>query len=280
MSPEKIIYRNTNRHDEFLQAARIIAKKISTIEGVVGILATGGIGRGYCDDYSDLDLIVYANDEKVLDIGNYIAIGWLMYKNIDLDTPVESYEQALRANSPSDHWSQVMRWDRQNSILLFDSENRIRDLLKAKLVFPERERQQILKECTQEVEEFLVYSFDMWEQRGSVVNLADLLITSAKWLIQWIYAKNGKFQPYLPKWLFYYLENGQVPEAEFFELIKKPFIGPISTVEEARQIRDELFALCGKIGLGFRFETIDEAFQYCRNQWENASAETKHYLSW
>jgi len=280
MSQEKLVYRNDNRRDEFLQAAKAVSNKISTIEGVVGILATGGIARGYCDDYSDLDLIVYTNEEKVVEIGNYIAVGWLMHKNIGLDTPVESYEKALQADSPSDYWSQVMRWDRQNSILLFDSENRIRDLLRAKLVFPEWERQQLQKEYADKVEEYLVYSFDMWEQRGALVNLADLLITSTKYLIQWIYASNGKFQPYLPKWLFYYLENGQVPEAEFFDIIQKPFVGPITTAEEARQIRDELLDLCGKIGLRFRFGTINEVFQHCRYNWEQASARTKHYLSW
>jgi predicted nucleotidyltransferase len=280
MFQEKLVYRNENRRDEFLRAAEAISKKISTIEGVVGILATGGIARGYCDDYSDLDLIVYTNEEKVVEIGSDIAVGWLMYKDIGLDTPVESYEKALQADSPSDYWSQVMRWDRQNAILLFDAENRIRDLLSAKIVFPEWERQQLLKEYADKVEETLVQSFDMWEQRGALVNLADLLITSTKYLIQWIYARNGKFQPYLPKWLFYYLENGQVPEAEFFDVLQKSFVGPITTTEEARQIRDELLDLCGKIGLSFKFGTITEVFQHCSNNWEQASAETKRYLSW
>lgn len=54
---KKVKYKGENRYNEFLSAAKIISKKISKIEGVVGILATGGIGRGYCDDYSDLDLI-------------------------------------------------------------------------------------------------------------------------------------------------------------------------------------------------------------------------------
>lgn len=102
MSQEKLVYRNDNRRDEFLRAARAISKKISTIEGVVGIIASGGIARGYCDDYSDLDLIVYASEEKVVEIGNYVAVGWLMHQNIGLDTPIESYEKALQADSPSD----------------------------------------------------------------------------------------------------------------------------------------------------------------------------------
>ena len=280
MSPRRLIYRHENRRDEFLRAAEAVSERISTIEGVVGILATGGIARGYCDDYSDLDLIVYAHEEKVAEIADYVAVGWLMHKNIGLDTPVESYEKALQADSPSEYWSQVMRWDRQNSILLFDSENRIKDLLKSKIVFPEQERQQLEKDYSEKVEEYLVYSFEMWEKRGSVVNLADLLITSTKYLILWIYAKNGKFQPYLPKWLFYYLENKQVPESEFFDIIQKPFVGPVRTPKEAREIRSELLDLCNKFGLRFRFRTFDELFRHCRDNWEHASVRTKHYLGW
>jgi predicted nucleotidyltransferase len=94
----KVKYRSKNRYNEFLSAAEIISEKISKIEGVVGILATGGIGRGYCDDYSDLDLIVYVDDRKVK-IKEYIAVGCLRYKEIGLDTPIESYQKALSHKS-------------------------------------------------------------------------------------------------------------------------------------------------------------------------------------
>jgi len=66
------------------------------------MLATGGIGRGYSDDYSDLDLIVYADHKKVKENRKYIAVVFLRYKNIKLDTPVESYEKALNQKSPSE----------------------------------------------------------------------------------------------------------------------------------------------------------------------------------
>jgi hypothetical protein len=48
----KLRYRGKNSYREFLSTARIITRKISSIGYVVGILATGGIGRGYCDGYS------------------------------------------------------------------------------------------------------------------------------------------------------------------------------------------------------------------------------------
>ena len=149
---KKVKYKGKNRYKEFLSAAKIISKKISKIEGVVGILATGGIGRGYCDDYSDLDLIVYA--------------------------------------------------------------------------------------------------------------------------------KNKKFQPYLPKWLFYHLENNFVPEAKYLDIIKKVYLNPIKTAVQAKRIRTELIELSKNIGIKFNYENLKDIFKQDGKNWEKASEKTKYYLSW
>lgn len=276
----KVKYRGKNRYREFLSAARIISKKISKIEGVVGILATGGIGRGYCDDYSDLDLIVYVNDKKVKEIEKYIAVGYIVYKGIGFDTPVESYQKTLNHKSPSKYWSQVMRWDRENSQILFDTDDRIRNLLKEKLVFPDWERKKLLEKHRCEVNEQLIYNFELWEKRGGPINLADSLIRATKHLILWIYAKNKKFQPYIPKFLFYHLENNFVPESKYLNTIKKVYLNPIKSVNQARKIRSELLKLSEKIGIKFDHKSIEDVFEQCRNNWENAPEKTKYYLSW
>ncbi len=276
----KTKYKGKNRYAEFLAAAKIISEKISEIESVVGILATGGMGRGYCDDYSDLDLIVYVDHEKVKEIEKYIAVGWLRYKEIELDTPVESYQKALNHKSPSKYWSQVARWDRQNSQILFDTDNRIRDLLKAKLVFPDWEQKRLLREYRQGVEEHLVYNFEMWEKRGDLVNLSDSLIRATEDLVLWIYAKNRRFQPYTPKWLFYYFENDFIPESEYFNIIKRPYLDSTKTAGRARNIRDELLELCEKVGMKIEYKDMGELFAQNRKNWEKASEKTKYYLSW
>lgn len=277
---KKLKYKGKNRYNEFLSAAKKVSRKISEIEGVIGILATGGIGRGYCDDYSDLDLIVYVDDEKFDEITKYIAVGGLRYKEIDVDTPVESYQDALNQKSPSRHWSQDARWDRENSKILFDTEGRIKSLLKEKLVFPDWEQKKLLSKYQKGVEAHLIYYFETWEKRGSSINLADTLIRASKNIILWIYAKNKKFHPYLPKWLFYYLENDLVPEAKFFSTIKKPFLGPLKTVKNLRNVRGELIELCEKIGIKLEIESIEEIFKKETENWNKASEKTKHYLSW
>jgi len=277
---KKVKYKGKNRYNEFLSAAKIISEKVSKIEGVVGILATGGIGRGYCDDYSDLDLIVYVDDKRVKEIEKYIAVGSLIYKDIMLDTPVESYQKVLKYKSPSKYWSQVMRWDRENSQILFDTEHKIENLLKEKLVFPDWEQKELLKKCSDGVENYLKYNFEMWEKRGNLTNLADSLIKATEYIILWIYAKNKKFQPYLAKWLFYHLENNFVPEAKYSDIIKKVYLNPVKTAVQTKRIRTELIELSKNIGIEFNYKNLKDIFKQDGKNWEKASEKTKHYLSW
>ena len=274
------IYRGKNRYREFMSAAKTIATRIAQIEGVVGILATGGIGRGFCDNYSDLDLIIYADNSHVRRIGQYIAVGYLRYKGIELDTPVESYQKAIAARSPSRLWSQVMRWDRQNSRLLHDTDNKIADLLTEKLVFPDSEQQRLLARYRAEVEEQLNYNFQLWEKRGRRHHLADCLIRATQPIILWIYARNKQFQPYLPKWLFYHLDQRLVPEAGYLDRLKKACTNPASTVTQARNVRVDLLRLCHQIGLELHFGDIETLYKQHERNWEKADQRTRHYLSW
>ena len=273
-------YRALNRVDEFRRAAETISGKIASIEGVVGILATGGIARGYCDDLSDLDLIVFAEHERTDEIASCIAIGFLMHKEIGLDTPVESYQKALEADVPSDYWSQVVRWDREQALILADSEGKLAELLANKIVFPEPERKELLELYRGLVEEYLLHNAVLWSKRGHLVNVMDTIITGAKHLICWLYAKNNKFQPYLPKWLFYYLENNLIPESKYFNILKRPYLESISTHDKAMEIREALLKVCRDCGMEFRFGSIDEIFAYCRRNWDDLPERSKKYLSW
>ena len=277
---KKVKYKSKNRYKEFLSAAKIIAKKISKIDGVIGILATGGLGRGHCDDFSDLDLIVYADDKKAKEIEKYIAIGYLRYKEIDFDTPVLSYQKALSHNVPSKYWSQMVRWDLSNSQILFDKDKKIARLLKEKLVFTEAEQKKLLSFHRKEVDELLNYNFKLWERRGGLINLAHCLMQVTEHIILWIYAKNKKLLPYTPKWLFYYLENNLIPEAKYFPIIKKAYLNPIKTLKQAKGVRDSLVKLCKEIGIKFYYEDLEAVFELNRENWKKANEKTKYYLSW
>jgi len=272
-------YQGKSRYEEFLERARTISEKISTIGGVVGILATGGLGRGFCDDYSDLDLIVYVEEEKLHVISEYIAVG-VRYQRIEIDTPVESFDEALAQPVPSDYWSQVMRWDRQNSQILYDTNDRLRGLLQSKLIFPKEERQQIMEKHRNEVEEKLRFELEMWGARGDRHNMSHTLRQGVEHLILWIYAKNREFQPYISKWLFYHLENGFVPESEHFNQIRDAYTRAMDTRDQVRAVQNELVELCGKIGLEFKYRDLEDLLSQFDRKWRESSEKTQQYLSW
>jgi len=276
----KLCYKSPNLNRTFIKAAGIIASKIATIDGVVGIVATGGIGRGHSDEFSDLDLIVYVDEKKYTEINKFIAVGQLYHKGIHYDTPVESYQKAMRRHSPSAYWSQALRWTLQNSIVLYDTGGRIKQLLAEKLVFPESERRRLMKENRHWADEILNYIYPTWEARGDIYNLAHILRQAAENIILWIYAKNGKFQPYLRKWLFYYLENNMIPESRHFDIIRKAFTDPIACMKQANRTRAELFRLCNTVGMEIHPIRWEEVLETNSRNWEKASEKTRHYLGW
>jgi integrase len=214
------------------------------------------------------------------DLAEYIAIGGLRHREIEIDTPVESFERALGSKSPSRYWSQVMRWDRQNSLILYDTGYRIRDLLREKLVFPDTERRRIMRRQGVKLADRLVYEFALWEHRGRPWNLARVLIQAAEHLILWIYAKNRQFQPYTDKWLFYHLETGAVPESKHLSVLKRPFTEGIRSAKDARSVRADLLGLADKLGVELEYRTVRELRAEEEKNYLMASEKTRHFLSW
>ncbi|MGA9349568.1 MAG: hypothetical protein WBW48_12315 [Anaerolineae bacterium] len=48
-----------NKYDAYFRQARRFADRFAGFEGVVGVLLTGGVARGYADHFSELDLAIY-----------------------------------------------------------------------------------------------------------------------------------------------------------------------------------------------------------------------------
>ena len=276
----KLCYKSRNLNSRFRRAAGIIAGKVAAIDGVVGIVATGGIGRGHSDEFSDLDLIVYAEDAVWREISRYIAVGQLNYKGIDFDIPVESYRKAMRRPVPSTYWSQELRWTLQTAIILHDTGGHIADMIAAKVIFPEAERKRLLNDNHHWANEILNYMYPTWKNRGHSYHLAHLLRTAAQYIVLWIYARNGLFRPYMRKWPFYYLENRLVPEATHFSTIKRAYTAPISTRAEADRMREDLFALCAGIDIGIEPVDWKDVVRKNEDNWNNASDKTRQYLMW
>lgn len=273
-------YRGSNRYRTFLKAGKIIAAKIAPLPGVVGVLGAGSIGRRFGDKYSDLDLIVYAHHHARQRLERLVSVGWTSYRGMDFDIPVMCYETAVKAKVPSKYWTQVVRWDHQQSQILHDTDNRIRRLLQEKLIYPEEERKRLLDKCQQEVHEHLVFLPELWADRGSLYNVIDTLMRGVQSMVLWIYAKNKVFEPHVGKWLFFHLETKAVPEHEFLDELTQVHGTVVRSTAGAMRIRENLLGVCDRIGLKWEVYSWSEAHRRCVSNWEKASQKTKAILKW
>jgi len=274
------VYGGRNRYRTFVKAGRTITAKIARLDGVVGVLGTGSIGRRFGDYYSDLDLIVYAHKGAVKDLRRLISIPLVGFKGMLYDIPVEDYEQALKAPVPSKMWSQVVRWDRQNGEVLYDSDGRLKALLEEKLVYPDTERQARLTRYRRRAHEHLVFYPPMWAERGQLYHVVDSLVRGVEETVLWIYAKNKLFEPYIAKWLFFHLENGAAPESRYLPVLTEVFTGGIRSLSAAMKLRERLLGVCAEIGLDWDIYSEEEALLRGKARWEKMSPESRRILEW
>jgi len=273
-------YRGPNRYRTLLKAGRNITGKIARLGGAVGVLGTGALGRRFGDRYSDLDLTVYAHAHAVRRLRRLVSIGWISFKGVEFDIVVVPFETAEKAGVPSRFWTQVRRWDHQNSQILCDNRDRIKKLLAEKLVYPDAEQERLLARYRDEVHEHLVFFPELWAERGQLYNVFDALVGAVKNIVLWIYAKNKVFEPYLPKWLFYHLENRTVPEHVYLDSLISIYTRPVTTIAGAMRVRDDLLKLCERIGLDWDVYSVAEAHERAVRNWRKVPEESKRLLSW
>lgn len=273
-------YRGNNKYRTFLKAGKIITEKIAPLDGVVGVLGTGSIGRKFGDKYSDLDMTVIARSNYVKKLDKLVSIGWISCKGMEYDIEVMSYEKALKARSPSKFWSQINRWHLQNSQILHDTDNRIKELLKEKLVYPDWEQAELMKKYHQIVHEQIFFFPELWAERGQLYNVIEALTRGVQYMILWIYAKNKVFEPYINKWLFYHLENKTVPEHIHLDTLTEIYTKTPKSINSAMRLCKKLMKLSYELGMRYEVYSFEEAHHRTKNNWPKLSEESKKILSW
>ena len=130
MSSGRWASRGPDYSEHYRERAQQLARRFAVMEGVVGVLLTGGLTFGEADRYSDIDLIVYLRQQSLRTwyFGEApLPEGESRYRDLRLDVAYLDYERERdRAWSPSE------RWGASRAEILYDPEGLLAELLAEK----------------------------------------------------------------------------------------------------------------------------------------------------
>jgi len=188
-----------NKHDAFFRQAQEFADRFAAYEGVVGVLLTGGVARGYADHFSELDLAVYLARPHFEEWtrrglapfpeGDSCVDGW----HVDFD--YFCYEDEIESE-----WEHTKRWDRSYAVILHDPQGLMREMLVRQAVLSEEEKQR-LTGCHLILygEYFCNVVVPSWLHRGDLLAAHHCLNVALDSLIRTVFLANDELVPF-DKW--------------------------------------------------------------------------------
>ena len=200
MSRPRPTIHSPNDHAAVFRQAQALARRIAAHEGVVGVLLTGGVARGYADRFSEIDLAVYLVRSTY---GEWVQNGLAPYAEGDscldgwhVDIDYLCYEDDLGAV-----WDHVKRWDRSYAVVLHDPQGCMQEMLAQKAILTDEERQGLTSRHLILFGEYYCHLVvPSWVHRGDLRAAHHCLNTALDSLIRAVYVANDELIPF-DKWM-------------------------------------------------------------------------------
>jgi hypothetical protein len=248
-----------NEYDAYFRQARKFADRFAGFEGVVGILLTGGVARGYADHFSELDLAVYLTR---LHFDDWTRRGlapfpegdsWLDGWHMDFD--YFCYEDEVEAE-----WEHTKRWDRSYAVVLYDPQGLMREMLACKAILTEEEKQHLTSHhLILYGEYFCNLVVPSWLHRGDVLAAHHCLNVALDSLVKAVFLANDELIPF-DKWTLNLTYTLPWTPQDWRERVEQALlVREVSRAEVERRcalIRD-LFAECREKMLSPKTEGLD-----------------------
>jgi len=187
--------------------AKEFIKKVKRKRNIVGIVCTGGIGRGYADKYSDIDITIFVKKNAKIGLPEEGEMDILVPKEdkikygidkIKIDWGITDYEKVLK-----EKWDMETRWAFSQVKILYDPEGKIRKLIKKKVVLPDKERKWLMMEGVEQSHYYGIRVPEIWICRGDVVSAHQCMYYGLEMLFQALFALNKQLIP-PPRWKLWY----------------------------------------------------------------------------
>lgn len=189
------------KYEEMIKNAKKIANDLSKENGVIGITLCGGLSRGYADELSEIDLIVYLENEVYNDwitgMGP-IPHSDALWKGNYVDVEFFSFEKEAKEN-----WDLIKKWDASYNVILFDPKKKIEVLFNEKDVFSSLEKYQCISEYYGKCMYIGNLVILQWINRGDPLAANQLISNAISALIGLVFLANDEYPPH-EKWALNY----------------------------------------------------------------------------
>lgn len=176
----------------YRQQAQQLARQFAIMEGVVGVLLSGGLTFGEADRYSDIDLAVYLRQQSLRTwyFGEApLPEGESRYRDLRLDISYLDYEM-----EHSREWTSSDIWRASRAEILYDPEGLIRELLDSKQLDEDQYRLKAV-DLEGELRVAIDQLVPAWLYRGEALAAHALLNEAASGVIELIHLINGSPVP-------------------------------------------------------------------------------------
>jgi len=196
-----------NQVKRFRQIAEGLVSEVSLLDGVAGIVFIGGLVRGFADEFSDVDIIVFLSgrDEGLRRRIRGLGLDVEKRFGVDVDLEIHFLEDFKRWK-----WDEVDRWEFSRAKVVFDPKGEVGKVFGEKLRVGKGfwvRRVVVCGEylkwycCPPKVDVGTVS--ECWVERGDLVSAHYCLTYAADLLVRIVFALNREFLP-APKWRIFY----------------------------------------------------------------------------
>ena len=200
----------TNRIREFRQVAEKLTAQITDNKNVMGIVFIGGLARGFVDQSSDLDGMVFLDDKNEALEKHIREIVESKSKKFNIEIDLEIH---LLDNFKKHKWNEIEKWDFSHAEIAYDKEGQIRRIIDAKLKTSKEFWLRRLVQCAEYMKWYCCPPSDKigtvaeaWVNRGDPVSAHFCVSYAVELILKTVFALNKGFMP-PPKWSVFYLRN-------------------------------------------------------------------------
>ncbi|WP_312812174.1 nucleotidyltransferase domain-containing protein [Sedimentibacter sp.] len=188
----------SNIVEELINVLNQNMDKILSLDGIVGVILDGGLSRGYADYLSEIDIIIYLDQEHFIKYNkskNPIPIGISKINGYLYDIKIENFDELFNKD-----YDMVALWDLSYAKIIYDPVNKISEFIKYKLSLPI----DISQAAGLMFDAWWNYRLagDIWINRQDVAQGHYVLNNAVKPLISALFIANEEYIPH-DKWIIH-----------------------------------------------------------------------------